>query len=672
MGILRYALFVAACIALLPGHAAPAMAEDASTTQRQIPPLIPTETFVDPGYLRGPIISPDGQRLVFRERIGKKTFVGFRPVDGDNVTRIGLPDKHTLNWYRWAGDNRLLISITGVGTIYGVEIPITGLIAYDVVTNAATKLGNKEQGIEGDNILHVDPNGDFLLMSMQKSIFEYPGVYRIGIADNSVTQIVKPQSDIWDWLADDKGVVRMGLAYSRRATKIFYRRSNEEDFKLISKIKDSASDDEKEDSLIDIQQIVSGKDEGYVLSNKETGRFALYKFNYLTREIGELVYAHPENDVTGFTLTDDGTALESIRYTDSRDRILWFDPVYKKRQEALDKALPGQEAWMQTRSRDGSKMIVYTTSSTDPGGYSLYEPKARKLHRFAAVNDMLEGAPFAETQYVNYSARDGLKIPAYLTLPVGREPKRLPLIILPHGGPYGVRDTLDYHTEVQFLANRGYAVLQPNYRGSDSYGEEFYKRGEGQIGRAMQDDLDDGMDWLVKDGIVDPARVCIVGSSYGGYAAMWGVIRNPERYRCAASFAGVTDFKAQIKYDGKSLKSRYAREWRDTVRGAEDFDLDTVSPAKNAARLTRPLLLTHGDEDSNVPYSQFKKMIDALKKAKKPVESHTYEGEGHGFADSANEKDWLDRLEAFLNKHNPADIMPVAAATPPAPSPTAP
>jgi dipeptidyl aminopeptidase/acylaminoacyl peptidase len=242
------------------------------------------------------------------------------------------------------------------------------------------------------------------------------------------------------------------------------------------------------------------------------------------------------------------------------------------------------------------------------------------------------------------------------------------LIILPHGGPYGVRDTLDYNTEVQFLANRGYAVLQPNFRGSDSYGEEYYKRGEGQIGRAMQDDLDDGMDWLEKEGTIDPARVCVVGTSYGGYAAMWSVIRNPERYRCAASFAGVTDFKSQLKYDGKFVKSRYARAWRDKVRGAEDFDLDTVSPAQNAEKLTRPLLIAHGDEDSTVPYSQFTKMMKALKKAKKTVDNHTYKGEGHGFDDSVNKKDWLDRLEAFLAKHNPANAMP----TLPSPSPTAP
>ena len=251
-------------------------------------------------------------------------------------------------------------------------------------------------------------------------------------------------------------------------------------------------------------------------------------------------------------------------------------------------------------------------------------------------------------------ARDGLKIPAYLTLPKHREAKNLPLIILPHGGPYGVRDTLDYNSEVQFLANRGYAVLQPNYRGSDSYGEEFYKKGVGQIGRAMQDDLDDGMDWLVERGIADPGRVCLVGASYGGYAALWGVTRNPKRYRCAASFAGVTDLRKQLKYDGRFLSSRYKRKWKTTVKGDDEFDLDSVSPARTASRLTRPILLAHGKKDSNVPFSQFNMFRSALEKAEKKAELVVYEDEGHGFSNPENEQNWLKKLEAFLQKHNPA------------------
>ncbi|MBL0022546.1 MAG: S9 family peptidase [Sphingomonadales bacterium] len=603
--------------------------------------------------------------MAFRVYQNKKTYLNIKTIGEASILQNALPEKHSLNWYRWAGPDRLVISLTGISRYEGEEIPTSMLIRYDVNQKQAIPLGRKSQGFIGDDVLYIAPDGEYLLLALQESIFDYPGVYRVNLADNSFTEIVRPQSNIWDWIADDKGIVRMGFAYADRTTRIYYRRTNDEKFNLISKIKDRDDDASKKNDLLEVVRVVSGKDEGYVLSNEKTGRFALHKFNYLTREGGEKGFDHPDNDLTSFSLSDDGSTLESVTYTDDRDRIVWFDAFYKKRQSALEKALPDQEIWLQSRSRDGNKTIVFTTSPTDPGSYFLYDAPGKKLERIAGLNDEIDPTQMAVTKYVRYPARDGLSIPAYLTLPVGRDPKALPLIILPHGGPFGVRDTLDFSSEVQFLANRGFAVLQSNYRGSDSYGEDYYKRGEGQIGRTMQDDLDDGMDWLVKQGIADPARVCIVGSSYGGYAALWGVIRNPERYRCGASFAGVTDWRSQLKYDSRSLKSRYAREWQGRVQGDKDFNLDTVSPVKLAANLQKPVLLTHGDDDTNVPFSQYKSFVAALKKAGKSVETHVYEGEGHGFEDPENEKDWLNRLEAFLAKHNPADLTSVDALPPP-------
>ncbi len=258
---------------------------------------------------------------------------------------------------------------------------------------------------------------------------------------------------------------------------------------------------------------------------------------------------------------------------------------------------------------------------------------------------------------VDYSARDGTRIRAYLTLPRGREAKDLPLIVLPHGGPYGIRDTLEYSDEVQLLANRGYAVLQPNYRGSGGFGKSFEDLGKGQIGRQMQDDLDDAMDWAVTEGIADPARVCLVGASYGGYAALWGVIRNPERYRCAASFAGVTDFDKQLSYDADFLSRKGRRAWRERVRGeAEAFDLDTVSPARQAARLTRPILVVHGRKDNRVPFEQFEIMRNAVQKAGvSGAEFVELKDAGHGFTNAADETAWFDALIGFLAKNNPPD-----------------
>jgi dipeptidyl aminopeptidase/acylaminoacyl peptidase len=309
------------------------------------------------------------------------------------------------------------------------------------------------------------------------------------------------------------------------------------------------------------------------------------------------------------------------------------------------------------RARDGSRMLVWQGGESHPGAWYIYTPARRELAEFAQLRPGLDPAALASAKAIEYSARDGTRIRGYLTLPVGREAKALPLIVMPHGGPYGVRDKLEYSDEVQLLANRGYAVLQPNYRGSGGYGEAFEELGDGQIGRRMQDDLDDAMDWAVAQGIADPQRVCLAGSSYGGYAALWGAIRNPERYRCAASFAGVTEWDRQLRYASGFLSSTRRREWRTRVRGEDrGFGLDSVSPARQAAQLTRPILLVHGKKDSTVPFSQFEAMRSAIRRARvEGAELVVLEESGHGFASAEDAQAWYDALVAFLAKHNPAD-----------------
>jgi dipeptidyl aminopeptidase/acylaminoacyl peptidase len=335
--------------------------------------------------------------------------------------------------------------------------------------------------------------------------------------------------------------------------------------------------------------------------------------------------------------------------------------VQKETQDLIDKAVGGRHVSIVSRSRDHSVMIVQLGASNDPGRFYIYRPDTGVMNMFARVNEKLASRDLTPTRYVSYTARDGLKIPAYLTLPAAKEPRNLPLIILPHGGPYDVRDDGTYDPEVQFLANRGYAVLQPEYRGSGGFGQPFYQKGEGQWGRAMQDDLDDGMDWLVKEGTVDPKRVCLVGASYGGYAALWGATRNPERYRCAASFAGISDLPRQLKFQiDFKISKRYRKDWRQQVQGEDTFDLKTVSPLFTLNKLKVPILLFHGDDDQRVPYKQSRLYAEALKVAGKDVEFVTLKGEGHSFSTSANMQLWLDRLDAFLAKYNPGEIRQAA------------
>jgi len=623
----------------------------AEASEEAKPARISTAEFARLPEVSGVKLSPDGTRIAFLARINGREAIVYRGIRDAAIQRIDPPDKVDFNWLRWAGPDKLLFSVGRSVEYFGEEARQTFLVLRDIVTGETKLLMRDGQGLEGDDLLFVDPDGQYLLLSIQRSIYDYPSVFRVSLPDGKMSEVVRAKQPVWEWYADNSGIVRAGVGWENRKIKFFYRRTAEEKFSLIGAVK---PDDE--DAFFDIANVVSGSDEGYVLSDEKTGRQALYKFNYRTREIGDLVYGNDRYDIDDYWLNDDGTALEGVSFTDDRDRVEWFDAGSKKLQGQLDRAIPNRQAWIVSRSRDAKQMLVLATATDEPGLYYFLDRTKGEMSPVAASVQALAPELLAETKAVTYKARDGTEIPAYLTLPKGREAKGLPLIIHPHGGPYGVRDRLEYDAEVQFLANRGYAVLQPNYRGSGGYGTAFGDAGVGQIGLKMQDDLDDGMDWLVKQGIVDRGRVCVVGASYGGYAALWAVARNPDRYRCAASFAGVADWKAMLKYDARYLTKKANARWQSRVTGTGELDLAAVSPTQQAARIGRPLLIGHGEDDSTVPISQSKKLVAALKAAgNSDYEYVAYPDEAHGFSDPAHQKDWFDRLDGFLAKHNPAE-----------------
>lgn len=622
------------------------------------PDLIPTEAFAERPFMARPRLSPDGKHIAARMNVQGNESLAILSTNNEPPKLIGLGNKKTdpdLRWYRWAGNNTLLVSVGKLVPWDGDEALLTRLMAYDITTGKMTFLGDSTEGLTGDDVLWVDPEGKSVLMAYQATIYEYPSIWRVDIATNRRKLVQSSEDRVWDWYADNAGVVRVGYRMKDGGKwDMLYRAKDGDPLRTVVRAKNLEDDD----ALMSAVHVWSGTDLGYrIMKNEKTGRDALYRYDYAKREKGELVYDNPQNDIDDFDLSEEKGELVNVTYTDDQNRIHWFDKEMAELQDSLDKSVGGRRAAVVTQNRDRSMVMVHVGSSSDLGSYYLYQLADGVMHRLAYVNNKLSPSSLATPRYVTYKARDGMEIPAYLTLPVGRDPKKLPLIILPHGGPYGVRDDGDFDADVQFLANRGYAVLQPQYRGSSSYGDDYYQKGRGQWGRAMQDDLDDGMDWLAKDGVIDPKRVCIVGSSYGGYAAQWGAIRNPERYRCAVSFAGVSDMPRLLKYqlsDMSNLK-RGAAEWKKTVMGPEDFDLKTISPLMFADKLKVPLMLLHGDKDQRVPFKQSTMMADALKAAGKDYEFYAIPGEGHGFSKSVNAKLWYDKLDVFLKKHNPAD-----------------
>jgi dipeptidyl aminopeptidase/acylaminoacyl peptidase len=648
----RRAIAIEAAILALAVPSAAAAQANASLPAGRPAPIATSAFAARSPYNSVPQISPDGSRLVYSTAGADHETITVIDIDSVRaIRRLPLDPGQELQWIQWAGDKRLLLSVSLPTSIYGYDFRITRLFVVQLDTGGTTYVGTKTQGLYGDNVIYLDPAGEFALLSLQRDLLSEPQVWRFRLDGTDVKgEQIERKSGVWEWIADDKGVVRVGLGIESTVLKVWYRKTEQEPFHVIARI---GRDDDKEE-LWDVVRVIAGSDEGLVLEPGKSGHLALRRFNMATREVGDILYENADWDLDSVDLDETGQPL-AIHFTDDRERVVWLKPELADLQEKLEKALGKDQVRIVQRSRNGARMLVSSGDASDPGAWYIYTPKTHHLDEFAELRPEIDPARLAPVKPVEYTARDGTKIHAYFTLPRGREAKGLPLIVMPHGGPYGIRDKLDYSDEVQLLADRGYAVLQPNFRGSGGYGQSFEDLGKGEIGRRMQDDLDDAVDWAAKQGI-DPTRVCLVGASYGGYAALWGVIRNPERYRCAASFAGVTEWDKQLAYDADYFTSKDRRAWRDRIRGDRKFDLDTVSPARQAALLKRPVLLVHGKKDSNVPFSQLELMRNAIDRAHvHGAEYVTLENAGHGFSTAADEQKWYDSLLAFLARYNPPD-----------------
>lgn len=387
----------------------------------------------------------------------------------------------------------------------------------------------------------------------------------------------------------------------------------------------------------------------YVVSSRGRDTKAVFSYDIKKRAIGEMLAGHPSQDVLYVGGLDENV-FRSVVTQGMKPQTYWFDAVWSGAQKSIDAAMPNRVNFI---SGDPlKKLLVVSFSDTSPATLHLYEAASRTLRRITVEADTIDPAKMRPMEVLSYKAPDGLVIPAYLTRPAATS-KPQPTVVLIHGGPW-IRDHWGWDSEAQILASRGYVVFQPQFRGSSGFGNKFREAGYKQWGLSMQDDITAGVEHLIKMGISDPERICIVGASYGGYAALWGLVKTPNLYRCGVSFAGVTDIEYMFNDSSDRNSDKAAREimrWRigDSKLGKAQFD--SVSPLKHASRITAPVLLMHGAEDKRVPISHSKKMMDALKLTNKPYEWHGFENEGHSLRYIRSELIYYEKLLAFLEKH---------------------
>lgn len=393
-----------------------------------------------------------------------------------------------------------------------------------------------------------------------------------------------------------------------------------------------------------------------VLTREGRDTSAVFAHDPAKRALGEMMAGHPSEDlyVPGEVRSDQYDSVVTHGMKPARH---WFNARWAALQASIDQAMPNHVNHMSGNPE--GLVLVHSYADIDPGRWYLLDTRKMSLRLLLETRPQIKPEQMRPMGVIRYAAKDGLPIPAYLTLPTG-EGKRLPMVVMVHGGP-AARDVWAWDAEVQLLATRGYAVFQPQFRGSAGFGKAFEKAGDGQWGLAMQDDITAGVEHLIQQGIADPQRICIYGASYGGYAALWGLIKTPQLYRCGITLAGVSDIGERLTDWSDTNEDKASRELlRFHLTAQDPVKLAQVSPLKNAHRVQAPLLIAHGELDRRVPIGHSKRMMRALDNHQKPYEWLELEDDGHSIRLVRNRYRFDSALLKFVERH----IGPVPPAAP--------
>lgn len=639
---------------------APAAAEPKAAAAPPIPIWqIPVESFARLPFVEQARLSPDGTRIAGKIGADGKQIVSVFSLfnTGEKPVTVLVPDGNEARWLRWVNNDNVLVGLSALLTVVDDRWSVSRLISINRPTGKINRMMWNLEGQNGDDVIWVARDGSpNFLLSAQASVFVgagfYPKVYRVDASNGKYREVVGEHTGVLNWYADAAGTVRAGERYDddRRRFSLLYR---PESAKGIFKTVDTANA-RQDEVLMSPFLFLPGTDNALTIHDDAKGRAAIYEVNMLTQADVRQVYAAPDGfEVDGVWLSADGQTMLGAYNSGGLEEIHWFDPVLAEVQTQIDKSVAPRRARIISMNDDRSRLLVKIDRPDTPGAIYYFNLADSKLQQIAKINRDLGTRVLSPVKMVRYDARDGLSIEAVLTLPRDRPQKNLPIVVLPHGGPWA-QDSAEYDYWTQFIASRGYAVLQPNFRGSTGYGTEFLRAGEGQMGLKMQDDVTDGLAWAVKEGIADPKRACIMGASYGGYAAMWGIAKDPDLYRCAVSIAGVANIRREVNDFGDSVYgNKFKDDWK---RMTPDFV--AVSPINAVARIKAPLLLIHGKKDITVDFNQSQQMFNRMTAAGKNVELVPLKEADHHFTREEDRITLLRAIEGFLAKHNPADPAP--------------
>lgn len=585
------------------------------------------------GYFR---ISPDGKTLGFMQPYERRMNIYVQPLAGGEPKRITSETARDIPDYFWKGPDRLVY----VKDFGGDE-------NYHVVAVNRDGTGLKDltpfEGVRAEIIDDLRDFPDQMLVGLNKRNKEVFDAYRLDLKTGELKLEAENPGNVTSWLTDHAGNIRGAQTSDGVNTSFLYREGASGAFKtvLTTSFRDSFSPlfftfDNK---LL------------YAASNLARDKEAIVLVDPATAAEQKLLYERSDVDVEGLSYSHKRKVLTVISYTTWKPERRFLDGETERIFRALEKQLPGYEFGIQSMNDDEDRMIVAAYSDRTPGTRYLYDVASDKLTKLGEIAPWLPESKMARMRAIEYSARDGLTIPGYLTLPNGVEARKLPLIVNPHGGPWA-RDVWGWDPEVQMLASRGYAVLQMNYRGSTGFGRKFWEASFKQWGRKMQDDITDGVQYLIKEGIADPKRICIYGASYGGYATLAGVVFTPDLYTCAVDYVGVSNIFTMYKTIPPYWKPLQEMTYEMVGDPVKDKELLTaISPVFHADRIKTPLFIAQGKNDPRVNVEESNQMVKALRERGVDVPYMVKDNEGHGFHNEENQIDFYEAMDRFLAKY---------------------
>ncbi|NBW10660.1 MAG: S9 family peptidase [Caulobacteraceae bacterium] len=592
-------------------------------------------------------LSPSGKRLAYVAIVGEQR--SLIVCDMESLSLIGgvRAGDTKVRGLQWIGEDyvMLITSATQSGVLTGLQRQeLSEGQIYSIATRQIAKVFTATPGVF-PRLNGVYVRGDELIAAGVG--YHGLGLYRINPANGrgETTLIEQDQAGGYMLNADGEPVTR--IEYDARSKIWNLQRKASAGWRDVWHVT----------APIDAPSVVSfgRNDHEVVIQGGQDSRPE--EFRMLNLDTGEWSDLPFPGDPTGI-VTHPRTRLMIGATTegDGEATMQFSDPDAQRAWNTVKAAFRGKRTNIVSWSDDLKTLVVRTEGPGDPGTYQIVDMTRRTAEIFGETYP-LTPEQVGAIRVVNYPAADGMRIPGYLTLPPGvTDPKNLPLVVLPHGGPQA-RDSLGFDWWAQAIASRGYAVLQPNYRGSDGLGQEHLEAGYGQWGLKMQTDLSDGARWLASEGIIDPKRVCIVGASYGGYAAMAGPTLDNGAYRCAVAVAGVSDLRAMVQWEAdQGRRDSPTVQYWNRFMGADrlgDRSLDDRSPAMQAARSDAPILLLHGRDDTVVPFNQSQKLADALRAAGKHVEFVQLNGEDHWLSRAETRTRMLTETLRFLEAHNP-------------------